>query len=49
MQLGIDLVGPLKNAQGNREYLKVATNYFSKWIEAKPFTRITGTAVKSFV
>lgn len=52
MQWGIDLVRHLKEATGNRQYLImaiVATNQFSKWIEAEPLMKITVVAVNSFV
>lgn len=49
MQWGIDLVGPLKNASGNRQYLFVATYYFSKWIKLEPLTIITATIIKYFI
>jgi hypothetical protein len=34
---GLDLLGPLPPVQGNLRYVVVAVEYFSKWIEAKPF------------
>ena len=35
-QWGLDLVGPLPRAIGNRQWLIVATDYFTKWVEAEP-------------
>lgn len=49
IQWGINLIGPLKNTLGNRHYLIVAIDYFLKWIEVEPLTRIMVTVVKSFV
>lgn len=49
MQLGINLDGPLKKAQGSRKNLIVAMNYVSRWIKVKPLTRITRVAVKYVV
>lgn len=49
MQWAINLVGPLKNASRNRQYLFVATYYFSKWIEVEPLIRITAAIVKYFI
>lgn len=49
MKWGINLVEPLKKATGNKQCLIVAINYFSKWIEAEPLTKITAAAMKSFV
>jgi IS30 family transposase len=33
---GIDIIGKLSTAQGNLQYVVVAVEYFTKWIEAKP-------------
>jgi hypothetical protein len=45
---GLDLLGPLPPAQGNLKYVVVAVEYFSKWIEAKPFATITSVTVQKF-
>ncbi|GJV00861.1 reverse transcriptase domain-containing protein [Tanacetum coccineum] len=45
---GIDIVGPLPEASGKVKYLIVAVDYFTKWIEAKAVTSITGRQVKNF-
>ncbi|GKF18594.1 reverse transcriptase domain-containing protein [Tanacetum coccineum] len=34
---GIDISGPFPEAQGKVKFLIVAIDYFTKWIEAKPF------------
>ncbi|GKB13663.1 reverse transcriptase domain-containing protein [Tanacetum coccineum] len=39
---GMDIVGPLPEAPGKIKYLIVAVDYFTKWIEAKAVTSITG-------
>jgi ribonuclease HI len=39
-QWGMDLVSPLPKATGNRRWLIVATNYFTKWVEAEPLANI---------
>jgi hypothetical protein len=36
----MDLVGPLPRAMGNRRWLIVATDYFTKWVEAEPLANI---------
>jgi transposase InsO family protein len=46
--VGLDLLGPLKPAQGNLRYVVVAVEYFSKWIEAKPLATITSATVQKF-
>jgi hypothetical protein len=46
---GLDLLGPLRPAQGNLKYVIVEVEYFSKWIEAKPLATITSATIhKSF-
>ncbi|GKC56653.1 reverse transcriptase domain-containing protein [Tanacetum coccineum] len=45
---GMDIVGPLPEAPGQIKYLIVAIDYFTKWIEAKAVTSITGKQVKNF-
>ncbi|KAL0451876.1 UNVERIFIED_CONTAM: hypothetical protein Slati_1165700 [Sesamum latifolium] len=40
-QWGIDIVGPFFLAAGQRKFLLVAVDYFTKWVEAEPLARIT--------
>ncbi|KAL0416876.1 UNVERIFIED_CONTAM: hypothetical protein Slati_3519500 [Sesamum latifolium] len=40
-QWGIDIVGPFPLAAGQRKFLLVAANYFTKWVEAEPLALIT--------
>ena len=35
MQWGMDIVGPLPTARGNKKFVVVAVDYFTKWAEAK--------------
>ena len=44
----MDILGPLPKAPGVVKYLLVATNYFTKWIEARPLREITASEVKKF-
>ncbi|GJY83183.1 reverse transcriptase domain-containing protein [Tanacetum coccineum] len=46
---GIDIAGPFPEGPGKVKFLIVAVDYFTKWIEAKPVTTITGNQVKKFV
>nr|GEZ99832.1 reverse transcriptase domain-containing protein [Tanacetum cinerariifolium] len=46
---GIDIAGPLPEGPGKVEFLIVAMDYFTKWIEAKAVATITGRQVKKFV
>ncbi|KAK4403109.1 hypothetical protein Sango_1051600 [Sesamum angolense] len=48
-QWGMDLVGKLPRAMGQREYLIVAVDYFSKWVEAEPLSRISEKEIIKFV
>ena len=48
-QWGMDLVGKLPQATGQRKYLLVATDYFTKWIEAEPLAKIRDVDVKNFI
>ncbi len=48
-QWGLDIVGPLPRAPGNRQWLIVATDYFTKWVEAEPLVHITDADSKKFV
>ncbi|GJU87454.1 reverse transcriptase domain-containing protein [Tanacetum coccineum] len=46
---GIDIAGPFPEGPGKVKFLIVAMDYFTKWIEAKSVTTITGAQVKKFV
>ena len=39
-QWGLDIVGPFPKAVGNKKYLIVDTDYFTKWVEAEPLANI---------
>ncbi|KAL0447890.1 UNVERIFIED_CONTAM: Ribonuclease HI, partial [Sesamum latifolium] len=41
LTMGIDIVGPFPLAAGQRKFLLVAVDYFTKWVEAEPLARIT--------
>ncbi|XP_028068603.1 uncharacterized protein LOC114271192 [Camellia sinensis] len=46
---GLDIVGPLPAAPGNCKFFVAATDYFTKWVEAKPLVTIKEKDVKKFV
>ncbi|KAL0452984.1 UNVERIFIED_CONTAM: hypothetical protein Slati_1276500 [Sesamum latifolium] len=48
-QWGIDIVGPFPIASGQRKFLLVAIDYFTKWVEAEPLTHITEGEVMKFI
>ncbi|KAL0455204.1 UNVERIFIED_CONTAM: hypothetical protein Slati_0859600 [Sesamum latifolium] len=47
--MGIDIVGPFPVASGQRKFLLVAIDYFTKWVEAEPLARITEGEVMKFI
>ena len=47
-QWGLDIVGPLPRAPGNKKFLITATDYFTKWIEAEPLSKIRDVDTKRF-
>ena len=48
-QWGLDIVGPFPKAAGNKRYLLVDTDYFTKWIEAEPLANIRDMDAKRYV
>ena len=48
-QWGLDIVGPFPKAMGNKNYLLVDTDYFTKWVEAEPLANIRDVDAKRFV
>ncbi|CAA0815728.1 Unknown protein, partial [Striga hermonthica] len=48
-QWGIDLVGPLPMGTGQRKFLVVAVDYFTKWVEAEPLAKITEEKMIQFL
>ncbi|KAJ8501040.1 hypothetical protein OPV22_011592 [Ensete ventricosum] len=48
-QWGIDLLGPFPPASGQRRFLIVGVDYFTKWLEAEPLASITERQVEGFV
>ena len=48
-QWGLDIVGPFPKAAGNKRYLLVSTDYFTKWVEAEPLANIRDADAKKFI
>ena len=48
-QWNLDIVGPFPKVIGNQRWLLVATNYFTKYVKAKPLANIQDFNVKRFV
>ena len=45
----MDTIGPFPKAAGNKRYLLVGTDYFTKWVEAEPLANIKNMDAKRFV
>ena len=48
-QRSLGIVGPFPKAVGNKRYLLVGTDYFTKWVEAEPLANIRDADAKRFV
>ena len=48
-QWGLNIVGPFPKVTGNKRYLLVSTDYFTKWVEAEPLVNIRVANAKRFV
>ncbi|KAL0430392.1 UNVERIFIED_CONTAM: hypothetical protein Sradi_0665200 [Sesamum radiatum] len=48
-QWAIDIVGPFPLGPGQKKFLLVAIDYFTKWVEAEPLGRITETEKMKFL
>lgn len=47
-QWGLDIVGPFPKSKGQMQYIVVANDYATKWVEAKPLGRIRENDVIEF-
>ena len=47
-QWGLDIVGPFPKVVGNKKYLLVGIDYFTKWVEAEPLANIRDVDAKKF-
>jgi hypothetical protein len=45
---GINIIGKLTLVQGNYTFVVVVVEYFTKWIEVKPFTNVSSASIKKF-
>ena len=48
-QWGLDIVDPFSKAAGNKRYLLVGTDYFTKWVKAEPLANIIDMDAKKFI
>ena len=49
VEWGLDIVGPFPKTAGNRMWLLVGTDYFTKWVEAEPLSNIRDVDARRFV
>ena len=45
----MNIIGPFPKALGNKKYLLVGTNYFTKWVEAEPLANIRDVDIRRFI
>ena len=48
-QWGLDIVGHFPKAAGNKRYLLVGIDYFTKWVETEPLANIRDVDAKTFI
>ena len=49
MKWGMDIVGKLPTAPGQRVFMLAVTDYFTKWVEAEAFKQVRDREVKNFI
>ncbi|KAL5580502.1 hypothetical protein UlMin_012944 [Ulmus minor] len=49
MKWGMDIVGKLPTAPGQRIYMLAVTDYFTKWVEAEAYHQVRDREVKNFI
>ena len=45
----LDIVGPFLQAIGNRRWIFIGTDYFTKWVKVEPLANIMDMDAKRFV
>ena len=48
-QWGLDIVSPFPKAAGNKKFMFVNTDYFTKWVEAEPLANSRYVDTKKFI
>ena len=48
-QWGLDIISPFPRATGNRRFILVVVDYFTKWVEAEALANIRDVDTKKFV
>ena len=49
MKWGMDIVGKLPTAPGQRVFMLAVTDYFTKWVEAEAYKQVRDRDVKNFI
>ncbi|XP_019089100.1 PREDICTED: uncharacterized protein LOC109127941 [Camelina sativa] len=49
MRWSMDIIGPLHRGPGGVQYVLALTDYFSKWVEAAAYAKVTSDKVEQFV
>ena len=49
MKWGMDIVGKLPTAPGQKVFMLAVTDYFTKWVEAEAYKQVRDREVKSFI
>ncbi|XP_010451170.2 PREDICTED: uncharacterized protein LOC104733278 [Camelina sativa] len=49
MRWSMDIIGPLHRGPGGVQYVLALTEYFSKWVEAAAYAKVTSDEVEQFV
>ena len=47
--MGLDILGPFPRVTGNRRFVVVAVDYFTKWVETEALANIQDVDVKKFI
>ena len=47
-QWGLDIIGPFPKVAGNKRYLLVGMDYFTKWVEDEPLANVRDVDAKKF-
>ena len=47
--MGLNIDGPFPKVVGNKRYLLVDTDYFTKWVETEPLANIKDVDAKKFI
>ena len=49
MKYSMDIIGPLSRVSGQRKYMLILTDYFTKWVEEEVYVDVKDSGVESFI